>query len=87
MSKDVLKTRRKSLEVGLNPNTRRKMADLENRGILNKSNGSGIRTAQKAVMSKKLNQRLKYRPNRGDLVKCGILRPGAGGQNTSGMRK
>jgi len=40
MSKDVLKTRRKSLEVGLNPNTRRKMADLENRGILNKSNGS-----------------------------------------------
>jgi hypothetical protein len=32
------------------------------------------------IMKKRLNQKLKYRPNHSDLVKGGILRPGAKGR-------
>ena len=77
MSRDTIKMRRSSLEISLNPNMRRGIDDLQARNIMHKD--GGIRTAQKKVMSKKLNQRLKYRPNKSDLVKGGILRPGASG--------
>ena len=39
-----------------------------------------ITPAQTKIMKKKLNQKLKYRPNPDDLVKGGILRPGAKGR-------
>ena len=77
MTRETMRVRRASLENGLNPNTRRKVDDLQAVNIMHK--GGGIRSAQKKIMSKKLNQRLKYRPNKSDLVKGGILKPGASG--------
>jgi len=76
-TKESMGKRRASLAVKLDPTQRRQMSELKNQNIMR---GGKIQGAQQNLMKKKLNQKLKYRPNQDDLVKGGILRPGGGGR-------
>ena len=77
-TKEAMGKRQKSLQGKLGPSSRRSMNELRQNNIMR--GRSSIQAAQQGLMKKKLNQRLKYRPNQDDLVKGGILRPGASGR-------
>jgi hypothetical protein len=76
-TKESMARRRQSLGIKLDPHQRRGMKDLQQSNVMKSNNLVG---AQQSIMKKKLNQKLKYRPNQDDLVKGGILRPGTTGR-------
>lgn len=78
-NKRVMQGRRASLASKLNPKSRQNRSDLAAKGVVKKK-AVGMTNAQATIMKTKLNQKLKYRPNHNDLVKGGILRPGAKGR-------
>jgi hypothetical protein len=78
-NKRIIGARRASLASKLNPKSRQNREHLAAKGVMRKK-APGMANAQAKIMKSKLNQKLKYRPNQNDLVKGGILRPGATGR-------
>ncbi|GMH79288.1 hypothetical protein TL16_g08093 [Triparma laevis f. inornata] len=78
-NKEALKMRQGDLSHRLNPNSRLNHSDLRSKGVIRGAK-TNMDSNQAKIMKKRLNQKLKYRPNHGDLVKGGILRPGAKGR-------
>ncbi|GMH79627.1 hypothetical protein TrST_g7886 [Triparma strigata] len=78
-NKEALKMRQGDLQSRLNPNSRLNHSDLRSKGVIRGAR-SGMDESSAKIMKKRLNQKLKYRPNHSDLVKGGILRPGAKGR-------
>ena len=73
-----------TLSKKLNPSARMSRTDLIQKNVTSKGN-DGVSMQMKKRMKDRLNQKIKFRPHHNDLIRGGILRPGARG-NVHGSR-